>query len=122
MQKQEKVISAEAYDANRKNSFKSYLAGEPEYYFHQARRRRLISHPNSIRASTNQSQGRGSILLPSRAAVLPRLDADSGGVKTTSSCVIQNLQTSCSSWYMMYETKRHNVICSLLSGATFAVR
>ena len=38
------------------------------------------------------------------AAALPRLDAGSGGVKPTSSCVIQNLQTLCSSWYMMYET------------------
>ena len=69
-----------------------------------ARRRRLVRHPNSIWASTNQSQGRGSILLPPRAAVLPRLDAGSGGVKPTSSCVTQNLQTLCSSWYMMYET------------------
>ena len=33
--------------------------------------------------------------------LLPRLDAGSGGVKPTSSCVIQNLQTSCSSWCMM---------------------
>ena len=47
---------------------------------------------------------RGSILLSSRAAALSRLDAGSGGVKPTLSCVIQNLQTSCSSWYMMYET------------------
>ena len=37
-------------------------------------------------------------------AALARLDAGSGGVKPTSSCVIQNLQTSCSSWYIMYET------------------
>ena len=69
-----------------------------------ARRRRLVRHPNSIRAITNQSQGRGSILLPPRAAVRLRLDAGGGDVKPTSSCVIQNLQTSCSSWYMMYET------------------
>ena len=56
-------------------------------------RRRLVRHPYSIRASTNQGQGRGSILLPSRAAMLPKLDAGSGGVKPTSSCVIQNLET-----------------------------
>ena len=67
-------------------------------------RRRLVRHPNSILASTNQDQGRGCILLPPRAAALPRLDAGSGGVKPTSSCVIQNLQTSCSTWYMTYET------------------
>ena len=65
---------------------------------------RLVRHTNSIRANNNQSHGRGSILLPPRAAVLPRLDAGNGGVKPTSSCVIQNLQTTCSSWYMMYET------------------
>ena len=71
-----------------------------------ARGRRLVRHPKSIRASTNQSQGRGSILLTPRAAVLPRLDAGSGGVKPTLSFVIQILQTSCSSWeaYMMDET------------------
>ena len=59
------------------------------------RRRRLVRHPNSIRASTNRGQGRGFILLPPRVAALPRLDAGSGGVKPTSSCLIQNLQTSC---------------------------
>ena len=69
-----------------------------------ARRRRLVRHPNSVRASKNQGQGRGSILLPPRAPVLPTLDAGSGGIKPTSSCVIQNLQISCSSWYIMYET------------------
>ena len=62
---------------------------------------RLVRHPNSIRANTNQGQDRGSILLPPRAAALPRLDAGSGSVKPTSSCIIQNLKTSCSSWYMM---------------------
>ena len=67
-------------------------------------RRRLVRHPNSIRASTNQGQGRGCIFLPLRAAALPRLDAGSGGVKPTSSYVIQNLQTPRSSWHMMYET------------------
>ena len=86
-----------------------------------AHRRGLVRHPNSIRASTNQSQGRESILLPPRAAVLPRLDAGSGGVKPTSSCVIQNLQTSCSFWYMMYQTRKYNVICNLLSGTIFAI-
>ena len=55
--------------------------------------RRLVRHLNSIRASTNQDQGPGSILLPPRAASLTRLDAGSGGVRPTSSCVIQNLQT-----------------------------
>ena len=48
-------------------------------------RRRLVRHPNSIRASVNQSQGRGSILLPPRAAVLPRLDVGSGDVRVASS-------------------------------------
>ena len=51
-----------------------------------------------------RAEARGSIFLPFRAAVLPRLDSGSGGVKLTLSCVIQNLQASCSSWYMMYET------------------
>ena len=55
------------------------------------RRRRLVRHPNSIQASTNQGQGRESILLPPRAAALSRLNAGSGIVKPTSSCVIQNL-------------------------------
>ena len=32
------------------------------------RHRRLVRHPNSIRASKNQGQGRGFILLPPRAA------------------------------------------------------
>ena len=68
------------------------------------RRRRLVRHPNSIRASPNQGQGQGSNLLPARAAALPRLDAGSGGAKPTLSCIIQNLQTLCSSWYMMCET------------------
>ena len=44
------------------------------------RRRPLVRHPNSIRTITNQGQGRGSILLPPRAAALPRLDASSSGV------------------------------------------
>ena len=46
----------------------------------------LVRHPNSIQASTNQSQGQGSILLPPWAAVLPRLDAGSGDVKPTTLC------------------------------------
>ena len=50
--------------------------------------RRLVRHPNSIRASTNQ--GRRFILLASQAAALPRLDAGSGGVKPTSSCIISS--------------------------------
>ena len=50
---------------------------------HRRRRRRLVRHPNSNRASPNQSQGRGSNLLSPRAAALPRSDAGSGGVKTT---------------------------------------
>ena len=32
------------------------------------------------------------------------LDVGSGDVNPISSCIIQNLQTSCFSWYMMYET------------------
>ena len=67
-------------------------------------RRRLVRHSNSIRVSRNHGLGRGFNLLPPRAAALPRLDAGSGGVKPTSSRIIQNLQTPCSSWYMMYET------------------
>ena len=63
--------------------------------------RRLVRHPNSIRASANQGQGRGSILLLLRAAALLRLDTGGDGVKPTLSCVIQNLQTLCFSWYMM---------------------
>ena len=55
------------------------------------RRRRLVRHPNSIRTSIKQGQGRGFILLPPQAAALPRLDAGSGGVKPTSSRIIQNL-------------------------------
>ena len=69
-----------------------------------SRRRRFVRYPNSIRASTNQGQGRGSILLPPRTAALPRLDHGSGGVKPTSSCIIQNLQTLRFSWYLMQET------------------
>ena len=36
-------------------------------------RRRLIRHPNSIRASTNQGRGREYILLSFRAATLPKI-------------------------------------------------
>ena len=68
------------------------------------RHRRLVRHRNSIQASTNQGQGRGSILLSPWAAALSRLDAGSGGVKPASSCIIPNLQTLFSSWYMMYKT------------------
>ena len=60
-----------------------------------------LSQATKLNPGQDPRQGRGFILLPLRAAVLPRLDAGSGGVKPTSSCVIQNLQTSCSSWYMM---------------------
>ena len=67
-------------------------------------RRRLARHPSSIRASTDQGQSRGSILLPRRAAALPRLDAGSGGVKPKWSYIIQNQQTLSSSRCMMYET------------------
>ena len=56
-----------------------------------SRRCRLVKHPNSIRTNTNQGQGREFILFPPRAAALPRLDAGSGSVKPTSSCVFQNL-------------------------------
>ena len=58
-------------------------------------------HPNSNRGSTNQDQSQGSILLQPRAAALPRLDVGSSGVKLTLSCIIQNLQTSCSSRYLV---------------------
>ena len=103
--RQHKIIKPLAYI--RGSSGSNWL--QPHYYLclvknenifrmhFDARRRRLVWHPNSIRASTNQSQGQRYILLTSRAAVLPRLDAGSDGVKPTSCCVIENLQTSCSS-------------------------
>ena len=73
------------YLVKNKNIFRMHFDAR------RCRRRRLVRHPNSIRASTNQSKGRGSILLPPRAAVLPRLNAGSGGVKPTSNCIIYNL-------------------------------
>ena len=56
-------------------------------------RGRLVRHSNSIWASTNQDQGQGFTLLSPRAAGLPRLDAGTGGVEPTSSCIVQNMQT-----------------------------
>ena len=83
------------------------LISQKRKYFAYALQRSLSSFGQAPKLNPGQHKskpGRGSILLPPRAAVLPRLDAGSGSVKPTSSCVIQNLQTSCSSWYMMYET------------------
>ena len=80
------------------NPFESFLRMKST---RKTRRRGLVRRKNSIRYSTNQGQGRESNLLPPRAAALPRLDAGSGGVEPASSCVIQNLQIACSSWYMM---------------------
>ena len=53
-----------------------------------------------IHSSWNLDQE--SILLLSYAAVLPGLDADNNGIKPALNFVIQNRQTSCSIWCLMY--------------------
>ena len=57
-------------------------------------RRRFKRHPLQVRHK--QDWGRGFILLLPQAATLPGLDAGSDSVKSASSFVIQNRQTSCS--------------------------
>ena len=46
--------------------------------------------------------GQGFILLLPQAAALPESDAGSGVIKPALSFVIQNHQTSCSMWCLMY--------------------
>ena len=54
---------------------------------------------------TQQKDGdRGFILLPPQPAVLPRLDAGSGGVEPAPCFVIQNYQSHYSSKCPMYGT------------------
>ena len=49
-----------------------------------------------------QDWGRGFILLLPQAAALPESDVGSGVIKPALSFVIQNRQTSCSMWCLMY--------------------
>ena len=57
-------------------------------------------HPLQVRHK--QDWGRGFILLLPQAAVLPESNAGSDVVKPPSSFDIQNCQTSCSMWCLMY--------------------
>ena len=52
-----------------------------------------------------QDWGRGYILLLHQDAVLPKSDAGSDVIKPASSFVIQNRQTSCSMWCLMYRPR-----------------
>ena len=57
-------------------------------------------HP--LQARHKQNWGRGFILLLPQTAALPGSDAGSDVIKPASSLVIQNRQTSCSMWCLMY--------------------
>ena len=67
------------------------------------RRRRLKGHPLQVRHK--QDWGRGFILLLPQTAALPESDAGSDVIKPASSFVIQNHQTSCSMWCLMYRAR-----------------
>ena len=60
-------------------------------------------HPLQVRHK--QNWGRGFILLLPQTAALTESYAGSGVIKPTSSCVIQNRQTSCSMWCPMYRAR-----------------
>ena len=77
-------------------------------------------HPLQVRHK--QDWGRGFILLLFQATVLPESDAGSGVIKTASSFVIQNCQTSCSMWCPMYRARCSYMVCGLLRGTTLAIR
>ena len=64
---------------------------------------RLEAQPLQVRHK--QECGRGFILLLPQAAALPRFDSGSDVVKPASRFVIQNRQTSCSMWFLMYGTR-----------------
>ena len=55
-----------------------------------------------LQARHKQDWGRGFILLLPQTAALPGSDAGSDVIKSASSFVIQNRQTSCSMWCPMY--------------------
>ena len=57
-------------------------------------------HPLQVRHK--QDWDRGFILLLPQTAALPGSDAGSGVINPASSFVIQNRQTSCSMWCLMY--------------------
>ena len=63
--------------------------------------RRLKRYPLQVRHK--QDWGRGFMLLLPQAAVLPESDAGSDVIKPESGFVIQNRQTSCSMWCLMYK-------------------
>ena len=62
---------------------------------------RLEKYPLPVRHK--QDWGQGFILLLPQTAVLPRSDAGSDVVKPALSFMIQNRQTSCSIWCLMYK-------------------
>ena len=64
---------------------------------------RLKEFPLQVRHK--QDWGRGFILLLPQTAVLRESDAGGGVIKRASSFVIQNRQTSCSMWCLMYKTR-----------------
>ena len=55
-----------------------------------------------LQARHKQDWGRGFILLLPQTAALPGSDAGSDVIKPASSFVIQNRQTTCSMWCLMY--------------------
>ena len=57
-------------------------------------------HP--LQARHKQNWGRGFILLLPQTAAMPGSDAGSDVIKPASSFVIQNCQTACSMWCLMY--------------------
>ena len=83
------------------------------------RRRRVKGHPFQTRHK--QDWDEGLIFLPPQAAVLLGSDAGSDVVKPASSFVIQNRQTSCFVWYLIYGARYYNVVCSFFRGAALAI-
>ena len=78
-------------------SFVSLVKASTNY---SNRRRCLEEHPLQVRHK--QDWGQRFILLLPQAAVLPGSDSGSDVVKPVSSFVIQNRQTSCSMWCLIY--------------------
>ena len=60
-------------------------------------------HP--LQVGHQQDWGRGFILLLPQTAALPGSDAGRDVIKPASSFVIQNRQTSCSMWCLMYRAR-----------------
>ena len=104
------------YQSKAKKNVVISSSHQPNVTF--AHRHCLEGHPLQVRHKQD------FILLLSQAAVLPESDAGSDVVKPAPSFVIQNHQTLCFMWWLMYghAVRTWSIVCSVVPHSQFNER